>query len=245
MKMNKFLTVSDLSKNSILYDINFDVEKGEMVAIMGPSGSGKSTLLYQISGMDRYDKGSVRIGTKHLEKMSEDELARFRLTESGFVFQNMNMLSNLSILDNILLPALYGKKKKKEKIESRRRAQKIMEKMAIENLASRSIAEVSGGQLQRACICRSIINEPQILFADEPTGALNQSASGEVMEELNKLNQEGTTIVLVTHDSKVASKCERIIYLLDGKIQGELLLSGVDCARKESKTAEWLTDMGW
>ena len=218
--MAELLTVKKLCRNGILKDVSFEVRAGEMVAIMGPSGSGKSTLLYQVSGMDRADSGEVWMDGTEICTLSEDDRARLRLSKMGFVFQQMNMLKNLNLLDNILLPACRLGRGKRTGKELERRARMLMGKMGIEALAQRRITQVSGGQLQRACICRSMMNEPKILFADEPTGALNQSAAQEVMAEFTRLNQEGTTILMVTHDSKVAAKCGRILYLLDGCIQG-------------------------
>lgn len=242
--MAEILEVKNLCKDSILKDISFTVSKGEMVAIMGPSGSGKSTLLYQVSGMDRATSGQIILGGTSIEKLSEDELAKLRLTRLGFVFQQMNMLKNLSIIDNIMLPAVHACRGKEEKKKAADKARALMKKMGIENLADRKITEVSGGQLQRACICRSMMLEPEILFADEPTGALNQSATHEVMDELTRLNREGTTILIVTHDSKVASQCGRIMYLLDGKIKGEFLLGDIQ-TKREQAVNKWLAEMGW
>ena len=247
-KMSDGLSVKNLCKDNILKNISFKVAKGEMVAVMGPSGSGKSTLLYQVSGMDRATSGEVWLGSTELCSLSEDELARMRLNRMGFVFQQMNMLANLNLIDNIVLPAHHTKKRKKSKEERNAYAKKLMEKLSISELADRKITEVSGGQLQRACICRSMINQPEILFADEPTGALNQGASQEVIEELRKLNEEGTTILMVTHDSKIASKCERILYLLDGGIRGELSLADLKVEQEMEREARvncWLTEMGW
>lgn len=244
--MAQLLTVKKLCKKGILKDISFGVKAGEMVAIMGPSGSGKSTLLYQVSGMDRADSGEVWMDGTEVCALSEDDRARLRLSQMGFVFQQMNMLKNLNLMDNILLPAsrLNRGRVPRKALESR--ARRLMEKMGIEELSQRRITEVSGGQLQRACICRSMINAPKILFADEPTGALNQSAAQEVMAEFTRLNQEGTTILVVTHDSKVAARCGRILYLLDGCIKGEF--SPADVARgteREAAVSQWLGEMGW
>ena len=226
MTMKKLLRVENLSKEQILHQISFDMEPGEMLAVMGPSGSGKSTLLYNVAGMDQPTAGQVWLGDVVITELSEDEKARLRLYHMGFVFQQMNMMANLNLLDNILLPAAQANRGKgrKSKEELRLRAQTLMEKLGITGLEQRRVTQVSGGQLQRACICRSMMNEPKILFADEPTGALNKSAAGEVMEELVKLNREGTTILMVTHDSRIASSCDRIIYLLDGQISAELKL---------------------
>ena len=149
-------------------------------------------------------------------------------------------------MDNILLPACHLNKGKVSKKELEYRARMLMRKVGIEKLSERKIAEVSGGQLQRACICRSMINQPKILFADEPTGALNQSAAQEVMKEFTRLNQEGATILMVTHDSKVAARCGRILYLLDGCIKGEFSPHGVVGEKeREEAVSRWLVKMGW
>ena len=250
MEEKKLFRVENLTKGHILLQISFDMKLGEMLAVMGPSGSGKSTLLYNAAGMDQPTSGQVWLGDVEITKLSEDEKARLRLHRMGFVFQQMNMMANLNLLDNILLPAVQANKGRgrKSKEELNLQARMLMEKLGITGLENRRITQVSGGQLQRACICRSMINEPEILFADEPTGALNKSAAGEVMEELVKLNREGTMILLATHDSRVASSCDRIIYLLDGQISAELTLgksmAGTEKQRAE-KTAEWLMEMGW
>lgn len=243
--MAELLTVKKICKKGILKDISFDVKAGEMVSIMGPSGSGKSTLLYQVSGMDRADSGEVWVDGMEICGLSEDDRARLRLSQMGFVFQQMNMLKNLNLLDNILLPASHLNKGKVSGKELEYRARMLMREMGIEELSGRRITEVSGGQLQRACICRSMMNHPKILFADEPTGALNQSAAQEVMEEFTRLNQEGTAILMVTHDSRVAARCGRILYLLDGCIKGEFSPAG-EAGEKEREAAvsRWLEEMG-
>lgn len=248
--MEPILKVEELCKTGILHGISLEVNDGEMVAVMGPSGSGKSTLLYNISGMDCPDRGSVILKEYEMTKLSEDEKARLRLHEMGFVFQQMNMLVNLNVLDNILLPAVQANKEKKgQKVGEKAlvlKAQKLMSKMSISGLEKRKITEISGGQLQKACICRSLMNDPQILFADEPTGALNKSASEEVMDTLVALNKEGTTVFMVTHDSRMASCCGRILYLMDGKIQGELTLNRETAAKeREALVNQWLQKMDW
>lgn len=212
--------VVDKRQINVLKNVNLKVDEGEMVAIMGPSGSGKSTLLYSISGMDRPTSGNVLFDGEDISGMKSSDLADIRLDKMGFIFQQMYMMKNLTILDNILLPAVESRKggSREEKI---RRAEDLMRKLGIIEVADNDINEVSGGQLQRACICRSMINSPKILFADEPTGALNRTSSNEVMDELVKLNRDGTTIMMVTHDSKVASRCTRVLYIVDGNIKGE------------------------
>lgn len=235
-------------QNNVLKNVNFTVSEGEMVAIMGPSGSGKSTLLYAVSGMDGITAGEALFCGKNITKMREKELADLRLDDMGFIFQQMYMLKNLSIFDNIVLPAYESGKEKKRKVINER-AEMLMRKLGIIEVADNDINEVSGGQLQRACICRSMINNPSIIFADEPTGALNRTSSDEVMEELTKLNSEGTTIMLVTHDVKVAAKCTRVLYIVDGNIKGEYNLdkytSVSQFRERERSLNNWLMEMGW
>lgn len=250
------LEVKDLCKtyvvnkrqNNVLKNVNFAVEDGEMVAIMGPSGSGKSTLLYAVSGMDAATSGNVMFEGKDLTRLNNKDLATLRLDEMGFIFQQMYMMKNLTILDNIVLPAMESKKSGESKKEKLERGEELMRKLGIMEVADNDINEVSGGQLQRACICRSMINKPKVLFADEPTGALNRTASNEVMEELVKLNQAGTTIMMVTHDVKVAAKCSRVLYIVDGNIKGEYVSpEGTDVQEKdrERKLNNWLMELGW
>ena len=245
--MNRILTVEELTKNGILNGISFDVNEGEMIAIMGPSGSGKSTLLYNISGMDNADSGKVWLNDTEIVSLSEEEKAKLRLNKMGFVFQQMNMLSNLNILDNIMFPAIQALGKKRES-ETKKRVLDLMEHFGIQETADRMITEVSGGQLQRACICRSMMLEPKIIFADEPTGALNQSAAETVIDTFLKINADGTTILMVTHDGKVASKCDRVLYILDGKLRGELVLGKFkpdDTREREVRIIKWLDSLGW
>ncbi len=251
------LEVNDLCKtyivnkrqNNVLKNVSLTVSEGEMVAVMGPSGSGKSTLLYTVSGMDGITAGEVRFCNKDISKMGEKELADLRLDEMGFIFQQMYMLKNLTVLDNIILPACQSKKIDESRRDTVLRGQALMRKLGIIDIADNDINEVSGGQLQRACICRSMINKPKMIFADEPTGALNRTSSDEVMEELAKLNVEGTTIMLVTHDVKVAAKCTRVLYIVDGNIKGEY---NFDSCESSSQTREreralnnWLLELGW
>lgn len=246
--MGVFLQVKNLSKDHILHEVSFTMEQGEMLAVMGPSGSGKSTLLYNVAGMDQPDGGEVWLGDTEIVGLSEDEKAKLRLHRMGFVFQQMNTMANLNILDNILLPAVQANRGRggKTRAELTAKARALMEKLSISALGDRSVTQVSGGQLQRACICRSMMNDPELLFADEPTGALNQTAAAEVMGELTKLHREGTAILVVTHDSKIAAGCDRVLYLLDGRIRGTLTLKGAANAnQREAGVNQWLREMGW
>lgn len=232
----------------ILKNINMEINDGEFVSVMGPSGSGKSTLLYNISGMDKMTSGEVQFAGDNLSGMSENELSELRLNKMGFVFQQINLLKNLGILDNIIISAYMSGQEKKELIKER--ALNLMKKTGIIDLADNEITQVSGGQLQRAAICRALINSPQIIFGDEPTGALNSSAAADVMEILHKINKEGTTVMLVTHDVKVAAQSGRILYMIDGNIEGEYdmgeyIESESDLKERESRLSSWLLDLGF
>ena len=252
--MKTILEVKDLCKtyivnkqqNNVLRNVSFSVGEGEMVAVMGPSGSGKSTLLYTTSGMDKMTAGEVVFCGRDMSRLSENELAKMRLDNMGFIFQQMYMMKNLSILDNIILPACKSDKIKENRKETVRRGRELMRRLDIIDIADNDINEVSGGQLQRACICRSMINKPDMIFADEPTGALNRASSEEVMKELAKLNEDGTTVMLVTHDAKVAAKCTRVLFIVDGNIKGEYNINREQSQRdRERALNNWLLEMGW
>ena len=255
--MSNIIEVKDLcntyvvnkKQNNVLRNVSFSIAEGEMVAVMGPSGSGKSTLLYTVSGMDKMTAGEVSFDGKKLSSLSANDMADIRLDEMGFIFQQMYMMKNLTILDNIILPAVKSNKSNESRKQIEKRGRALMNKLGIEETADNDINEVSGGQLQRACICRSMINKPKVIFADEPTGALNRTASDEVMNEIVKLNQEGATIMLVTHDVKVAAKCTRVMYIVDGNIKGEHVLGKIgnnnELRSRERDLNNWLMEMGW
>jgi putative ABC transport system ATP-binding protein len=223
----------------VLNDISFEINRGDFVAVMGPSGSGKSTLLYSISGMDSLSNGRVMFDGINISAMGENELSEFRLTKMGFVFQNAQMLKNLSVLDNIKLPGLVAKKELADTISNR--ASVLMRRMEIEGIEERDIREVSGGQLQRASICRAMINNPDILFLDEPTGALNSGATDQVLAILEDLNRDGMTIMTVTHDQRVAAKARTVIYIIDGEIAACKEFS-ID-ADREKELDLWLKEL--
>jgi putative ABC transport system ATP-binding protein len=214
------IKVEQISKSfkdtQVLQGISFEIKKGDFVAVMGPSGSGKSTLLYSISGMDSLSSGNVFFEGINISEMPEDELSEFRLNKMGFVFQNAHMLKNLSVFDNIILPGLVAKRESADDI--RKRALELMKRMGIEGIKEHDIREVSGGQLQRASICRAMINNPEILFLDEPTGALNSSATDQVLKILDDLNRDGMTIMTITHNPHVATQAKKVIYIKDGQI---------------------------
>ena len=245
--------IVDGYSNNVLQNINLKIEEGEFVSIMGPSGSGKSTLLYTISGMDDMTAGKVIFDGDDISGMNDKQLTQLRLIKMGFIFQQMYMMKKLCIMDNIVLPGYQAKIMSREEVN--KKAEDLMRRLEIIETADREITEVSGGQLQRACLARALIHSPKVLFADEPTGALNSKASMEVLGEMVKANEAGTTVLMVTHSEKVAASSDRIIYLMDGDIQGELVLGkintsdGMSSAEKlslrERKLRKWLEEMGW
>lgn len=250
--MKIILEVKNLSKSfenaQVLNNVNLRVNEGEFLAIMGQSGSGKSTLLYSISGMDRPSSGSVLFCDKDISKLDDDKISEIRLKQMGFIFQHSYLLKNLSIRDNIILPGFKANTLSREQVNQN--ADTLMEKTGISNVASHDIKKVSGGQLQRAAICRALINKPDILFGDEPTGSLNSSATKEVMDIINNINAEGTTVIIVTHDAKVAARAERVIFLMDGDIHDEFSLekyngNEVEKLSREKRLSEWLDKQGF
>jgi putative ABC transport system ATP-binding protein len=246
--LNKVYLTGQGTEQTVLKDIQLQVSQGEFVAVMGPSGSGKSTLLYTISGMDRMTSGSVVFRGQELAGLSENMLAGLRLHHMGFIFQQMHLLKNLNIRDNIILSAYRAKTSSRRTIN--KRAAELMKRTGISALAERDITQVSGGQLQRAAICRAIINQPDILFGDEPTGALNSKAADAIMEIIADIHASGTTVLLATHDAKVAAQAERVLYMLDGSIAAEQHLgkynrSTGDLKEREEKLSAWLFKMGF
>lgn len=254
--LNKIYHAGKQEYNHILKDINLKVTRGEFTAIMGQSGSGKSTLLYQLSGMDRMTDGSVLLAGEELAVMDEKSLAKLRLKQLGFIFQQSNLMKNLSILDNIILAPCLAKKESRRMIL--KKAKNLMKNTGISEIANRDITQVSGGQLQRAAICRALMNDPEVLFGDEPTGALNSSSTQEVLDILADINAAGTTIVLVTHDAKVAARADRVLYMTDGRITGEKVLGKYNAAsdetsdmkterikHREEKLMKWLNEQGF
>ncbi len=252
--MNKVLQVKDLCKtyiikknsNNVLRNINFELGKGEFVTVMGPSGSGKSTLLYTVSGMDKMTSGKVDFNGRDISSLNRKELSKLRLTEMGFIFQQMYMMKKLCVFDNIVLPAYQSGMSRSE---ANKRAEALMRRLDIIETAEHEVNEVSGGQLQRACLCRALINEPKVIFADEPTGALNSKAAADVMRELVAANRDGTSIMMVTHSIKVAAMSDKVLYLMDGDIQGEIelgkLTDETELSGRERRLGSWLMERGW
>ena len=208
--------------------VSLDVEGGEFTAIMGPSGSGKSTLLNLIAGIDRPSGGRVSVGGEDLGRLSEAGLARFRRARLGLVFQFFNLLGNLTVLENVLLPAqLLGTRP----APARARAMQLLAQLDIAELADHYPARLSGGQQQRVAVARALINQPLLLLADEPTGALDSHGGEQVMELIRGLNREGQTVLLVTHDAKLATRhAGRVVTLIDGRVHDDTRLEGASRA---------------
>lgn len=233
-------------KRNVLDGVSVEINEGEFVAIMGPSGSGKSTLLFALSGMDGVDSGKVIFDGVDLARLSDNQLADIRRTKMGFVFQQPTLLRNLNILDNIILPSMRNGSR--NGVQVTEKAKVLMEKTDIAGLEIRDITQASGGQLQRVGICRALMSDPKIIFGDEPTGALNSTSANEIMALLAEIHRSGTTILLVTHDIRVAAKTERVLFIFDGKIDGEYRPGVYDETRDDLRGREegltaWLADM--
>lgn len=230
----------------ILSHVDFELYERDFTVVMGASGSGKSTLLYALSGMDRATAGQVLYEGRNLVDMKEKELARLRYHDFGFVFQQMHLISNLSLYENVAVSGYLNKEKSANEVN--KRTEELLEKMGLDGIKSHLPSQVSGGEQQRCAIARAVVNSPKVLFADEPTGALNRHNSTEVLNLLTELNQGGQSILMVTHDLKAALRATRILYLEDGKITGELNLSEYsrqDEKGREAQVNAWLISLEW
>ena len=229
----------------VLKNINMELYEGDFTVIMGASGAGKSTLLYALSGMDTPSLGKIFFGDKAVSDLSQDGLAVFRRDHCGFVFQQIYLIDGMSVMDNVLCAGLLVNKDRKALVA---RAKELFAAVDIsEETQKKFPAQISGGEAQRVGIVRALINSPEILFADEPTGALNSKTGLDVLDTLTKFNEQGQSVVMVTHDMRSARRGNRILYLKDGVILGECDLgrySHGDAARHE-KLSAFLKDMGW
>ena len=202
-----------------LKGINLSVKKGEFLSIMGPSGSGKTTLMNIIGCLDSPSSGSYMLNNKTVSDLSDDELAKIRNSEIGFVFQSFHLLARNTALDNVMLPLKYAGKQKAEAITL---AKDVLGQVGLSDRYSHSPSELSGGQQQRVAIARALVNKPSILFADEPTGNLDSKTGSEIMKLFKKLNEEGQTIILITHEDEIAKKSKRVITIMDGLIESDV-----------------------
>lgn len=230
----------------VLKNLNISIYKNDFTIIMGSSGSGKSTLLYALSGMDRPSLGTIEFCGEEISKYSNDQLAIFRRKHCGFVFQQIYLNDTMSILDNVLISGYLVNKNRKEIAE---RAKMLLNKVNIkEESFGKFPTQLSGGEAQRVGIVRALINKPEIIFADEPTGALNSTNAQSVLNIMTEMHNEGQSVVMVTHDIKTALRANRILYLKDGVILSELDLgkfTSSDDTARHKKLQDFLNEMGW
>lgn len=230
----------------VLSHVDLDLYEGDFTVVMGTSGSGKSTLLYALSGMDRATAGEVVYDGRDIVRLKEKELARLRYTDFGFIFQQMHLVSNLTLFENIAVPGYLNKRRSASEV--RKRTDELLEQMSVSHIKDHLPTQVSGGEQQRCAVARAVINSPRVLFADEPTGALNRKNTTDVLNLLTQLNQEGQSVLMVTHDLKAALRANRILYIGDGKILGELPLPPYRAEEersRETQVSAWLTSLAW
>ena len=233
-------------QSHILQHVDLDLYEGDFTVIMGASGSGKSTLLYSLSGMDRATAGQVIYEGRDIVTMKEKELSKLRQKDFGFIFQQMHLVSNLTLFENIAVSGYLDKTVSAAAVKQR--TGELLEKMGIDHVGNHLPTQVSGGEQQRCAIARAVVSAPKLLFADEPTGALNRRNTNEVLSLLTELNKAGQSILMVTHDMKAALRATRILYLEDGKIVGELTLPPYNPEEKKSRETQvgaWLSSMQW
>lgn len=237
--------ISESLQYNVLKNIDLEIYEGDFTVIMGSSGSGKSTLLYLLSGLDHATSGEIYFREKRIDKMKEKATALFRRKNIGFVFQSINLVPNLTLYENITIPGYLSNKNRKEVNE---KAMELLKTMELDAHAFKYPSQVSGGQQQRTAIARGVINKPEILFADEPTGSLNSAQGEAALDMLTNLNNSGQTIIMVTHDLKAACRANRLLFLKDGSISGEMHLdpfSNKGDSLRESKIFEFLKEKGW
>jgi len=214
--INKIYNKGKVNAFQALYDVSMTVADGEMVAIIGKSGAGKSTLMHIIGCIDDFESGTYILNGEDISKIKENKRAQIRNKDIGIVMQDFALVEDYTAIENVMIPLFFAKGKAAE--SKKARAMKALEKLGIAELANKSVNKLSGGQKQRVAIARAIVNNPSILLADEPTGALDVKTSAEIMEVFKGLNKQGITIIIITHDMEVAQECDRIVEISDGKI---------------------------
>lgn len=230
----------------VISHVDLELYDGDFTVIMGASGSGKSTLLYALSGMDRATSGQVIYNGEDIVKMPEKRICTLRHKDFGFIFQQMHLISNLTLFENVTVPGYLNKSQSGASV--REHADELLKRMELSHVKNHLPSQVSGGEQQRCAIARAVINTPKLLFADEPTGALNRRNSTEVLNLLSSLNHDGQSILMVTHDIKSAIRANRLLYLEDGKITGELNLPPYDENEEKSRENQinsWLISLEW
>lgn len=230
---------------TIYSDLNIDIYKGDFTVIMGSSGAGKSTLMYSLSGMDKPDDGQIDFDGTDITQLNSDKLAVFRRSQCGFVFQQIYLIDKMSLMDNVITAGVLTSKNKED---IKNRAKELFSLVNIPEITwKKTPSQISGGEAQRAGIVRAVINNPNVLFADEPTGALNSANGTAVLDVFSSLHEKGQSIVMVTHDKKSALRGSRIIYLKDGEIFGECELGKFEPDNEErtEKFERFITEMGW
>ncbi len=230
---------------NVLKNLNIEIYKGDFTVIMGSSGSGKSTLLYSLSTMDNPTSGKVELLGKDISKINENEAAQIRNKDVSFIFQGINLLSDLTIYENVSYAAMTNRKNKKE---VQKKVEELLKSLDLYEHKDKYPAEVSGGMQQRVAIARAIINEPKVIFGDEPTGALNSSTGKVVLDILSEINDKGQSIVMVTHDIKSALRANRILYIKDGRLDGEINLgkySEENLKERREKLQNFLEERSW
>lgn len=239
---SKALSKSYDGKSLILENLDLRMEKGSFTVLMGRSGAGKSTLLNILAGLESFQSGELLYGHRSMQSASEKAWALFRRTKIGIIFQDHNLIPYLSLMENCLLAGRLGS----DKIDGvKNRAQSLFKELGIDHLAGRLPSSVSGGERQRAAIARALINQPAILFADEPTGSLNEAAAKDVMEVFRRLHERGQSILLATHDLKAACYGTEVWFLRDGNTLSHCSAIGIEFAEKERRLYDWLQQQDW
>lgn len=241
--LKKVYTIGN-AENSVISNLDLKIEKGEFTVIMGSSGSGKSTLLYLLSGLDQISDGEILFQKQAIQNMTEKELALLRRNHIGFVFQNSNLVPNLTLMENILMTGYLKDENKKRVME---KVEKLLEQTELTDYKDQLPSQLSGGQQQRCAIVRALINSPDIIMADEPTGSLNSASSNNVLDIFSQFHQMGQSILMVTHDIKSAIRGQRILFFRDGKVMDELIFENEELSmeKREKLLTNWLIEKNW